>query len=348
MIRGKPFHLMTIPMLISLFSREESSDSTSRTIVVIWDTQTGTVVNALDDIQGEAFVRIEYSGDGGTITAIQRNRAFNTYNGRDYSRLCGGTLRPPRKHLVGILWAQGRSVRLSTSLNDGKQLKIDIHEIQPSSTPPLTKVESFIVQSQSHQGNLSFSPACFHAALITETEVVILNVRNSQVLLRTKAPKPLYKAKGSFSLDGRLFACETLTQEICVWENTPTGYSPKERLRPQSGFKGFKISPTATWILCWDQESIQLLDPDATISPPPSGDRAIDHSANETRDGPGISHAEYRIGDGAQWVMDSRSGLPLLWLHPTWRTGKESDRRWDGNVLTVLGDSQERVVIQFP
>jgi len=74
--------------------------------------------------------------------------------------------------------------------------------------------------------------ASFCASHIAETEVVTPDVRNPKVLLKTKAPEPLYKLQGRFSLDGRFFVCETLAQGICLWENTPTGYVPKDRLTP--------------------------------------------------------------------------------------------------------------------
>jgi len=511
----------------------QSSNSPLRTKIIVWDTRTGIVVKNLYMFQGEPFVRIEYSGDGGAIIAIQENQAFSIYDGRNYERLSSGSLRPSHRHFPGTLWVRGESIRFSTGLTTGQQLTINIHEVLPTSIPPVVDVESLPVLFR--HGKLFFSPARFHASFVTETEVIIIDARNSEVLFQTKAPKPLYKPQGCFSPDGRFFVCETLAQEICIWENTPTGYDPRDRLRPRSVFRNFMFSPTATSILCWDQETIQLLDPDVRVSSPlpresvsrhhhgghvaahsASGDhtaiawrgrsavtlfdpcldaprRFLDTgmeiqdikivgdtlfvadtrqlaswrlgvrretivetvvldtgvgdvhrlvlskdcsriflvtSGSETQDFsrslfvrdvktgsilaestiefdvdgigffpdgcrvwfaekredavrddgphshgdwvwkigkdegsvtsapervdkwpadcPWMPPAEYSVGDGNQWVIDSRSKLPLLWLPPTWRTGREWDRRWDGNLLTVLGDRPEPVIIELP
>ena len=248
---------------------------------------------------------MEYSGDGGTITAIQENHIFHTYDGQDYEKLCSGTLLPS-KHSPCALWAEGESTRFSTSFKTGQQLVIDIREIQPTSDPPLTKLESLPVQFR--QGKLFFSPASFHASFITETEVVIIDVRSSEVLSQVKTPQPSYKPQGRFSPDGRFFVCETLTQEIRVWENTPTGYVSRDPLIPRSMFRNFKFSPNAASVLCWNQETIQLLDPDIRVTPPAPhestphrqhGDHIVAHSTS------GIHTAITRRGQSIVKLFDS-------------------------------------------
>jgi len=523
---------MAISTLIFPSSRESPSNSPFRTAIVVWDTRTGFVVKNLSRFRGEPFVRIEYSGDGGILIAIQGSQAFSTYDGRNHEQLCTGTLRPTPRHFPGTLWVQGESILFSTGLITHKQLVIGIHKVRQTSAPSVADVESLPVPVR--RGELFFSPARFHVSFVTGTEVVILDARSSEVLLQTEESKPLYKPQGCFSSDGHFFACETLAQEICIWENTPTGYVPRDRLRPRSAFRNFTFSPTVTSIMCWDQEAIQLLDPDVRVSSLPHesaphrqhGDHVVVHSSSgghtaiarrgqsavtlfdprldaprrfldtgmeiqdikivgdtiliadtcqlaswrletgretitktvvfdtgvgdvhrlvlskdcsriflvtsgpETQgtsrnlfvrnvktgsilaestiefdvdcigffpdgcrvwfvekhedvvrdDGPypysnwvweigkdegsatsmpervdewpagcpWMPPTEYCVGDGNQWVMDSRSKLPLLWLPPTWRTGKEWDRRWDGNFLTVLGDRPEPVIIELP
>ena len=476
-------------------------------------------------------MRIEYSGDGMIFIAIQGSQAFSTYDGRNYDQPSSGSLRPSPRHFPGTLWAGGESIRFSAGPTTGQKPSLEIHEVRPTSVPASAMVESLPVLFR--HGKLFFSPARFHASFVTEMEVVILDIRNSEVLFQTKASEPLYKPQGCFSPDGHFFVCETLAQEICIWENTPTGYDPRDRLKPRSAFGNFTFSPTATSILCWDQETIQLLDPDFRVSSPlpcesashhqhgghvvahsASGDRmviawrgqsavtifdprldaprrfldtgmeiqdikivgeilfvadtrqlsswrfgagretivktvALDTgvgdvhrlvlskdcsriflatSGSEAQDSsrnlfvrdvksgsilaestiefdvdgigffpdecrvwfvekredavrddgpygnwvweigkdegsatstpervdkwpagcPWMPPAEYNVGDGNQWVIDSRSKLPLLWLPPTWRTGREWGRRWDGNLLTVLGDRPEPVIIELP
>ena len=477
---------------------------------------------------------MDYSRDGRTITAIQVNQVFRTYDVRDYRQLCSDALLPP-KHAVGALWAEGGSIRYSTRLKTGRQLGIHVHEIRPTSTSPVTELESLRIPFR--RGKLFFSPACFHASFVTDTEVIILNVRSpAPVLFETKMAQPQFKLQGRFSPDGRFFACEALTQDICIWENASTRYMPRDPIKPRSKFQNFQFSPNASWILCWDQEIIQLLDPDIRITPPvlrnsvpqpQRRDHMVTHSTSGTHaaiawrgqsavivfdlhspdtprpfgiatgmevqdvkivgetifvadtrgltswrleagvatkgkttgfgasadvvhrlalskdcswvlfvtsrpetqgpshhlsvrdtrtrnilaesridfdvddigffpdghrvwfvekhrdvdedvesysygnwvweipkgegsaetkpertdewpaDCPWTSPPEYYIGDGGRWVMDSGSKLHLLWLPPTWRRGKEWDRRWDGNFLTLLGDRPEPVIIKL-
>ena len=266
---------IVVSTLIFLLSHEETRDPSLRAAVVFWDTQTGIIVKTLDGIHGKTFVRIEYSGDGGTINAIQDNQTFHTYHGQNYGKLCSGLLLPPRR-LPGALWAERESVRFSTSHKSGRYLVIEVHEIQPTSIPPLRKLESLPVPFR--QGKLYFSPACFCASIVAENEVIILDVRSSKVLFEKKTAQPSYKKfQGRFSPDGRFFICEALTQDICMWENESTRFVPKASLRPRSALRSFKFSPNATSILCWNEETIQLLDPDIRFTPPTPHDSALHH-----------------------------------------------------------------------
>ena len=134
------------------------------------------------------------------------------------------------------------------------------NELQPASNPSLPVVASFPVSS--HDGEFSFSPVSSHASFVTETEVAILDVRESKTVFQTKVACPLYIPPGHFSTNGRLFACRTLTDEICVWEKASAGYIPWSNLRPQLPSTGFTFSPVATSILSWGSEGIELLHPD--------------------------------------------------------------------------------------
>jgi hypothetical protein len=144
---------------------------------------------------------------------------------------------------------------------------IDIRELQPTSASPLLVVESFPVLPQ--DGRFSFSPISFHASFVSETKVVVLDVRNSKSLFVTKATQQLYTPPGHFSPDGHFFAYGTSRGEIAVWENTPTGYMPRSTLGPRLPFKGFSFSPTAISILSWGPGGVQLLHPTNHVSPPP-------------------------------------------------------------------------------
>jgi len=224
----------------------------------LWDTRTGTVINDIDiDDLGE----IAFSGTKRTIVFVM-GRGFCTYNGWTRMRLCEGKFPPPYNHQLGAQWAHYESLQFARSSRfDGKPV-VGIFELQQTSNPLLTMIASFPVSP--HDGEFSFSPASSHASFVTKTEVVILNVQDSEILFQSRTPHPLYTPPGHFSLDGCFFACGTLENNICVWKYTSTGYVPWSNLTPQSPFTGFAFSPVATTILSWGSEGFELLHPDGS------------------------------------------------------------------------------------
>ena len=141
-----------------------------------------------------------------------------------------------------------------------KLQSISINSSQPQ--PPLLHLlSSLLVPIE--QGVFSFSLASFHASFVSDGEVIILDVQDSKLLLQEE--KGRYW-QGYFSPDGYFFASGTLGQ-VCVWQNTPTGYVPQCSLRPQLPFYQFSWSPASTSILCWGPEGIQLLYPNNFFSP---------------------------------------------------------------------------------
>ena len=147
---------------------------------------------------------------------------------------------------------------------------IDILELQPTSKPLLPVVESFSIPTPPQGGGFSFSPVSFHASFVSYMGIVILGVQDSKTLLQTKAIRvPYNQTSGGFSPNGHFFACGTLQDEICIWENTSAGYVPWSTLRPRLQFTQFSLSPTAISILGWGSGGIQLLNLENDVSSPP-------------------------------------------------------------------------------
>ena len=230
------------------------------------------------------------------------------YDGLKGTQICEGEIMPSWDYRLGARWTHGESLRFATSSESDGQLTIDIRELRQASFSPHATVESFTVPR--HDGEFSFSPVSFHASFVTESAVVILNVRDSKSLLHTKAVG-LLSPPGRFSPDGGFFACNTLEHEICVWKNTPTSYVPWSSLKPRLPFEGFSFSPTAVSVLTWGLEGIQLLDPDNRLnSPSPdkthlTGIHLVAHSVGGTR------IATARREDGVVTILDPLSGTPL-------------------------------------
>ena len=173
-------------------------------------------------------------------------------------------------------------------------------------------VESFPVPS--YDGKFSFSPVPFHAAFVTTTEVVILNIQDLKVQLHAKVAKALYIPPGCFSSNGHFFACGTSKHEIYVWKNTPTGYIFWGTLQTRLPFEGFSFSPVTTSILTWGEKGVQLLHLGNSTSSQPSNrgkwlHQYRSHLVACSMDGTHVVTAQQ--GGGVITVIDPLSGTPL-------------------------------------
>jgi hypothetical protein len=171
-------------------------------------------------------------------------------------RLWKGKFTPSHDTQLGAQWVHNKTFRFATSFQSDGQLMISICELQLAMGLSLPVVESFPVRP--HGGEFSFSPISYHASFATKTEVTILDVRSSNILLQTEKNSPLYEPPGRFSHDGSIFACGTVENEIYVWKNTPEGYVSRGSLRPLLSSIGFAVSPVATSILSWGPEGLEL------------------------------------------------------------------------------------------
>lgn len=214
---------------------------------------------------------------------------------------------------LGSYWTHEGSLHYATSLRTGgNKQEIRIREFRP--TPPASHpvVESFHVPY--HDGEFSFSPVSSHASFVTETAVIILDVRNGNTLLHTKPAQPSYQySSGLFSPNGCFFACEILKSAISVWKNTPDGYIPWSTIRTRLLCSGFSFSPTTTSIIAWGTEGIQLLRSDSCSSPliPNTADPrpAVDGNlVTSSIDGTWIAVAPR--GGPVITIIDSLSGSP--------------------------------------
>jgi len=243
------------------------SDQGGSTIVV-WDVQTGVVISDIV-IEFRRPYGIEFCGNETIILISERNITLCTYDVLKGTQLSEVVVSPLRTHKLLTHWVHRKSFLFATSSETGGKIMIDIQTLQPTSNPPFLAVESFPVPR--HKGIFSFSPISFHASFLIDWEIFILDVRDSKILLRIEAmAQPGYSGSGRFSPDGRFFAYITRDDDVCVWKSTPAGYVPWSSLRPRfppGGDGGFVFSPTATSILSWGVDGIQLLD--NHLRPPP-------------------------------------------------------------------------------
>ena len=292
-----PYHILTrVP-------------STRLKSIVIWDIETGAVVKDIM-ISVEGLREIVFSGSYTVTLVTGYYKIFRTYDALNGVLLYEGWILPLFDRWLGAYWEHGESLRLATSYaTDSGKLAIDIHQLQPSSIPPFTMVESFVVPLDNE--DFSLSPVSFHASFVTRTEITLLDIRDSKILLRTEAPQPLYSMLGRFSPDGGFFACGTLESEIHIWKNTPAGYVPWSNLKPRLPFDSFSFSPSAVSILAWGPGGVQLLDNRTRAS---SSNKMASschnggHLVAYSKDGTRIATA--RLGDNVVTVLDLLSGTP--------------------------------------
>ena len=241
--------------------------------LLVWDVLTGVVVSNIGNPSTREF---GFSCNRRIVDLL--GNYFGGYSFCVYDAPQGKQLRdeglegwPDRQ--LGAHWAYKDNLRFATgSTIDGKYV-IEVHELQKSLGSPLLLVESFPIPR--HDGTFSFSPGSFHASFVTESQVVVLDVRTSKRLLgadvKSRSPPP----PGWFSPDGRFFAFEMSQYEICVRQNTSTHYVPWSNFRSRLPFEGFLSSLTASSMLTWSAAGIQLLHPDTL--PSPAGSRGLGH-----------------------------------------------------------------------
>ena len=284
--------------------------------VSVWDVQTGV---AIIDIHVSQFGVLVFSGNCRTITLLgsndilydEANGTFSTYDGVNGTHICKGELPASSEFLPGAHWAYEESLRFSTSSESDAELTVNIWELQPTSTPPFHVVESFTVSL--YDGETSFSHVSFHTSFTTETEVVILDLRDSRTLLQVGPAHPPYTPLGHFSPDGCFFACGTQEGEICIWKNSFASYVPWSTLRPRLPFSGFSFSPITSSILAWGPDGVQLLEPgNHPVVPSPDKlkrrQQGRNHLVAYSADRMHIATA--RQGDRVVTVLDTLSNTP--------------------------------------
>ena len=251
-------------------------------ILVVWDTQTGVVVNEFDPLD---VGTVMFHGDQRTITLIS-SQSIYTYDALDGVQLGKASL--PLYSNFGIHWIHENTLQFAINHNSGGKPVIDIYKLQPTNPPQI--LSSFPLPHK--VAGFSLSPASLHISFISQEEVIVYDVQDSKPLLQTKvkSQSPSHLQPGQFSADGQFFMCSS-SGEVCVWKSIPNSYVPWCRLQPRFQFCGLLWSPTSIPILCWGEDGIQLLHPDngpnhllpnEVDSLPPQNEHLVAYSADRS------------------------------------------------------------------
>ena len=107
-----------------------------RAYVSVWDVQTGVVIV---NIRTSQFGELVFSGNCRTITLLESSGRFRTYDGVDGTDICEGELPASVGFLPDVHWAYEESFRFSTSSKSNGKLTVNIQELRPTSTPPVSR-----------------------------------------------------------------------------------------------------------------------------------------------------------------------------------------------------------------
>ena len=247
--------------------------------VVSWDLQTGGVVSAIEwkgpqDAQA-GNAHITYSKNGKMVAVLPQYKSFTTIS--IYDIVVGvhlhdvdlGTRKnqklPSGALLAYTIWTHGESLRFATPEPTG----ITIWQVgfTPGATPtevetvsiPDNAVDTFVFKPREQKDLLQtqFNPASCRLAFVSGTErtLRVWDGRVSKFLLEHRGTRfDLI----TFSPDGRFFACTIPQTEVCLWKESPTGYSPFRKLTPNTRFPTLHFSPNSESIITSHGSTIQL------------------------------------------------------------------------------------------
>ena len=162
---------------------------------------------------------------------------------------------------VVSVWIHGEHLRVATI----KPGFITVWETGFSEDATLAKVESFPAPHGIEPiREILFLPALARLAFSIKTAVQIWDAQSSKCLLNVVG-----EGMGmiSFSLDGQFFSCITGGLELCVWKDTPTGYTLHQKV--VWDIRGQLLSPNGESIFVYNNKKIHLLSTrDATYPTP--------------------------------------------------------------------------------
>ena len=311
--------------------------------VVTWDLQTGGVVSALkwDRPSGTRVgdIYIVYSTDGRMDAALCRYQSSTVIS--IYDIVSGvythdvhhpTSLGDPEALYVYGIWTHGESLRFATPKPTG----ITIWEVGfvPGAKP--TEVETipipddaawqpviFEPKEQSRIEMVEFHPNSRRFAFIhtgAEHTLLVWDASASRFLLRytninSRAPHM------TFSSDGCFFACTTSRTEVCLWKESPTGYTLLEKFAPATPYPHLSLSPNGGSIVTHGPTTIQLWHTTTTTTTTTTSSPLVQPPKNTGTHfilefSPGRPFAvATRTGDRVVTVFNLKSGVAQLTIN---------------------------------
>ena len=252
----------------------------SDSAIVIWDTQTGGEVTRVRCKSTNDGLELTWSKNGEVIATVSPWKSetitIHTYSIISGDTLFLGTLRSrDRPHV----WAYEKSFQVLATTQDGGSRTFNIFKVGPT----LTRVKSLPSHFDFHLR--AFSPTTFRASVshYNTNELYILDICNSEVLLREKQ----HYSGGAFSPDASFFAAFGFAVDLSIWKYCSGHYVQWREFQQMSA--SLQFSPTSLSILSTSFSTVHILHLDyfpaalAIASVKPAQSRLIDaFSPNST------------------------------------------------------------------
>ena len=285
---------------------------------ISWDLQTGVLVSAIsaEDVPPYGPSPITYSACGmmfGVLSRGSSSTTINTYNALSGTHTCSHPVEGP---VSGEIWVHGECLRFTT-ITPGS---ITTWEAGFTSTCVPTEVETLSIPDDFHNPEVFLAhPTLPRLALVREGRVCVWDTQGSKFLLDSAHVG--WDWRMSFSPDGRLFACNSMTPEgksagIHLWKESDTGYVLHQKLISDFGAIRPLISPNGGSAIAFGGFVIQLwhtMNPTTSVSTvsaqtsQSSGKIFILRFSQDE-----ALAAVVRKKDKAITVLDLKSGIPRL------------------------------------
>ena len=281
---------------------------------ITWDLQTGGQISVIPPPPNPSlldYFSSAYSVDGKVAAVAYRDPYYpniefiSTYN--VLSRTLIYSHRVSEGQIVAPLWTHGDFLRFVTV----KPGSITIWEAAFTSEHTFTEIESLPAPDDDINPRYClFLPTRTRLAYILDKKAVLVwDARDSKILLKSWANRQ--PCGLSFSSDGHFFAYRATSQEIHLWEESPTGYVLHRKLTSDIGAPlKLLLSPNGKSITAFAYSETRLwytTDPITSLAIVATwGNFILEFSPDRSL------AAVARVGKNTATIIDLKSGDPRL------------------------------------
>ena len=317
--------------------------------LVTWDIQTGGSLGTifLEGLEAShPDFSSTYSMDGKMLAAVYSDEPWKNTNTsivtHDLSSMRTHLHRVSEGRIITPIWTHGEFLRFATV----KLGRITISEVKFTLAGAPEVVETLpALDKMTDTGTPEFFvllPTLSRLAISSQGTLLVCDARDSKLLLKISAH---FTYGVSFSSNGR-FLVSINSQGIHVWKESPTGYTPHQKLTlaASTGRTELLLSPDGASILTSLDSTIHLWHTNDSILPPSDSTPAMDERDFILGFSPNEASVAFARGGGNTVVLlDLQSGDPRLEID----TGMEVNLlRVTESTVVVVGN--EKIVTWNP